>query len=226
MAEKTYGAASARGRETSFESKKNMLHSMANRFHLSMRSRGIAVDVEDVFQELSINYLKAKEAFNPDRGVAFSTYLYVSAQNILRKMAKDLSAYNAVVGPSIEELGNHEDDDGPQSLDYLMEDIAARSPEDILMAKQSIARSLAYLSPLSKWVIKELLSPSPKTRVVLVRLSEQQKESAEIAGSRFGSYLPRTLVRELLCEHGIAAANRDAVLEELGDVLEEIFELQ
>lgn len=63
----------------SYESIERQLEGLATKFFARAAAIGIAMDRDDVVQELRIAYLKSKSSWKPDGGARFSTYFQTCA---------------------------------------------------------------------------------------------------------------------------------------------------
>lgn len=64
-----------------FFKNRNMIYRLANKIYARAEARAIHMEMEDIVQGLNERYLIAREKFNPEAGVAFSTYFYTAAFN-------------------------------------------------------------------------------------------------------------------------------------------------
>jgi hypothetical protein len=76
MAKKTYDRMS-----TEFGEHTGFVHKLAVRYYARVRATKLSLDYEDVFGELSLAFVKARNGFDPSKGYVFTTYFGMCAQN-------------------------------------------------------------------------------------------------------------------------------------------------
>lgn len=73
----------------SYESVERLLRSLAYKIMPRVQAIGASMDDDDVLQELHIAYLRAKETFDPSKGILFSSYMttccYRAINEVLRR---------------------------------------------------------------------------------------------------------------------------------------------
>lgn len=176
----------------SFESVELLLRKLALKCHKRLASMGLLdIQLEDVFQEMSMTYLMAKERWSPDRGVYFSTYLttacYRNFETWIRKRMTERRHLGMVNFSSMSKVN----DDGHV---INMEELASAgnifgekytmdetTPEGALMASQELAihrenvqACIPHMTENAKKVMTEILM-SEKTREAgqpLVKISD------------------------------------------------------
>jgi len=136
------------------------------------------VEYDDVFQEMSVVFLKAYKGFDATKGFKFSTYYFMAAYNKLntwaQKMIEERLEHGVV---SIQEL-NHTDD-GENSLeDVLMVDHT--TPEAQYRVTEFLNHINENLTPLASLILAWVLQP-PRQVMTEIRKAE--------ANARFGRSL-------------------------------------
>ena len=114
------------------------------------------ISLEDVQQELGIAWMRANKSYNPQAGAAFKTYLYQGMRLHVNAWLRS-EAYSVGGSLSLDETSfGAEGDDGS-----LHEVIAAPgvAQDEELVEKQTEARVMARLSPLSQLVLRLLQNP-------------------------------------------------------------------
>lgn len=79
-----------RGFRTDFEAHRDLIMRFAHKAWGRLEGAGVNMPFDDVFQELSVIYCKAKEKYNPELGITFSAYLGRAMQNDFNKIAEKL----------------------------------------------------------------------------------------------------------------------------------------
>ena len=163
-----------------------LVHSVSKKGYARLRSAGVGLDYDDVFQEMSIVFLKAYTGFDESQGFKFSTYYVRSAYNKLNTWAQkmiDERLEHGVV--SIQEL-NHSDD-GENSLeDVLMVDHT--TPEAQYRVTEFLNHINDSLSPLASLILAWVLQPPPEV------MAEIKKAEANAKYGRSLGYNSRCMV--------------------------------
>lgn len=66
-----------------------LIHQVARKGYARMSAIGANLDYEDLFQELSITFIKSYEALDVERNGKFSTYFFMAARNRINALAED-----------------------------------------------------------------------------------------------------------------------------------------
>ncbi len=127
----------------------NLVRKIAWSYH---KSTGL--DYDDLFQEASLGGILAKERFDPERGVLFSTFCYHVVRNHLNTFLAKQSK-QALTETEEELYSMHYD--GPSPLDQVVfHSLVEELPEDARLVCE-----LIFNSPL------EFLRSAPRTKLVM-----------------------------------------------------------
>lgn len=163
-----------------------LVHSVSKKGYARLRSAGVGLDYDDIFQEMSIVFLKAYSGFDESQGFKFSTYYFRAAYNKLNTWAQkmiDERLEHGVV--SIQELNHTED--GENSLeDVLMVDHT--TPEAQYRVTQFLTHINDTLSPLASLILAWVLQPPPQV------MTEVSKAEANAQFGRSLGYNTRCMV--------------------------------
>jgi RNA polymerase sigma factor (sigma-70 family) len=163
-----------------------LVHSVSKKGYARLRSAGVGLDYDDIFQEMSIVFLKAYSGFDESQGFKFSTYYFRAAYNKLNTWAQkmiDERLEHGVV--SIQELNHTED--GENSLeDVLMVDHT--TPEAQYRVTEFLKHVNDTLSPLASLILAWVLQPPPQV------MTEVSKAEANAEFGRSLGYNSRCMV--------------------------------
>lgn len=183
--------------DASYQSVERMLQKLAFNCHKRVTAMGLMeISYEDVMQEMNLTYLMAKERWQPERGIYFSTYLttacYRNFGAWIRKRELERRNLGMVNFSSMQKFT----DDG-DAVNF--EELASNSgnlfgekyapselnPEESLQATQELAKHrenvmsvIPYLTDAARAVVMEILT-SEKHRAAgepLVKISQVLKE--------------------------------------------------
>jgi RNA polymerase sigma factor (sigma-70 family) len=144
-----------------------LVHSVSKKGYARLRSAGVGLDYDDVFQEMSIVFLKAYTGFDESQGFKFSTYYVRAAYNKLNTWAQkmiDERVQHGIV--SIQELNHAED--GENSLeDVLLVDHT--TPEAQYRVTEFLQHLNDTLSPLASLILAWVLQPPPQVMTELTK---------------------------------------------------------
>ena len=135
-----------------------LVHAMSKKGFARLQKAGVAMDYEDVFQEMSVVFLKTYQGFDASKGFQFSTYFYIAAQNRLSNWTKkviDERITHRVM--SIEEINFNRGDEEVDLESILPGDDT--TPEQIVGAKQCVADMAKTLSPIAMQIIEWMVEP-------------------------------------------------------------------
>lgn len=136
-----------------------LVHAVSRRGYARLMKAKVGIDYEDVFQEMSVVFLKAYERFDESRGFKFSTYYYMSAMNRLNSWAQDMIDERLNCGViSIQELNAGKDGDDDMMLEEQLL-VDATTPEDHLRVKEYITHMTNTLSPLAALILGWSIEP-------------------------------------------------------------------
>lgn len=134
---------------------KGMMIKLSRRAQYRLERAGISVEFDDVMQEASVAFVKAKQGFSPQHGAKFSTYLWTAIGNNLNRFCDQMrDAYRGAV--SLDTPAS-DSEDAPSLLDVL-QDVNALDPQEILMRNQTASETLAQFSPDTRRVLTCLIT--------------------------------------------------------------------
>lgn len=145
----------------SYESIERQLKGLAGKFFSRAQAIGIAMDFEDVVQELNIAYLKARGGWKVEGGARFSTFFQTCAcRHFNHRIAKE-EAERANLGMGsmsalIDKWGAGDDGDMPSSIEAAMGD-EDESPEDARERRQETSARIAELSSSARRIVLALV---------------------------------------------------------------------
>lgn len=175
------------------------------------QSRGLSVEFEDYFQESCATFLIAKEKFDPTIGVKFSTYLWQSVRNNLKRF-EDV-VWNTQGGSvSLDaEIG----DEAGTLHDVLAADL--ETVEDRIIRLETESEIFSGLSPETKRAVAILNEP-PMELVKEMRRMEAFRLNCKANGYAAAT---RTLNIHLVCTAlNYSPAQVKRVKLEIKDVME------
>lgn len=166
-----------------YKANMGLVHVVSRKGFSRMAAAKVVIDYEDVFQEMSIVFLKAFEGFDESRGFKFSTYFFMCAYNRLNRWAQDLIEERLKHGVvSIEELGHNLDGDDID-MGSMMQDMSDPSadPESSYRVRELLEHMATKLSPLAALILEWSIAP-PKEVMVEVRKAHQYAEYGRSKG--------------------------------------------
>lgn len=144
-----------------YDKNKGLVHAVSKKGYARFQSAGVAMDYEDVFQEMSVVFLKAYEGFDESKGFKFTTYYYMAAQNKMNNWAQSLIAERLQHGVfSIEEMSTRSDGEESSMEEVLMVD--PTTPEGYYKCKEFLIHVEQKLSPLAGLILNWTLNPPPE----------------------------------------------------------------
>lgn len=166
-----------------YKANMGLVHVVSRKGFSRMVAAKVVIDYEDVFQEMSIVFLKAFEGFDESKGFKFSTYFFMCAYNRLNRWAQDLIEERLKHGVvSIEELGhNLEGDD--IDMGSMMQDMSDPSadPESSYRVRELLEHMATTLSPLAGLILQWSIAP-PEEVMTEVRKAHQYAEYGRSKG--------------------------------------------
>lgn len=145
---------------TNYEEHMGLVHTFARKGWGRMIAAHVNVQYEDVYQEMSIAFLKATKAYDPEKGYSFTAYAGRAIWNEFNRYAKKHIAERMELGlTSMGDLNRNDGEDSSLSIDEFVAS-PERGPEDNLMRKQEILENLRALSPTAKFLVAQMISPS------------------------------------------------------------------
>lgn len=137
-----------------------LVHSVSRKGFARLTAAKVGIDYEDVFQEMSMVFLKAYQGFDQSRGFKFSTYYYMAAYNRLNAWATDMIDERVKHGVvSIDELNEAGGEEMSLSETLLVDDT---TPEDNVRAMQLLTHIKNKLSPLAGLILQWSIEPPPE----------------------------------------------------------------
>lgn len=139
--------------QTSWEANFRLIHMLCRTALGKARALGLMLEYEDMFQECSIVWMKARKSFDPTKGFKFTTYLGSAVARHLASMVGEEVFHNArtVRGLAAEEtfLRRAElDEDDPVIGEVMAQDL--------------FDKGIAKLSPVSRMVMRLMTNPPPE----------------------------------------------------------------
>ena len=137
---------------TKFEDHKGLLHMKARKTYGILLNNGVSVEYDDIFQEATMSYLRAKEGYDPSLGFSFSAYMGRSVDTNLTRWAGKMLDEKAKLGlASLDE----EDDEGHALVERVGGE--EESVEDAMIRAESMAEAAGRLSPQGRKLLARLI---------------------------------------------------------------------
>lgn len=151
--------ASSRAYSTNYSDHIGLVHNFARKGWGRMIAAHVNVEYEDVLQEMSVTFTKAAHSYNPEKGIAFSSYVGRAIWNEFNRYAQKHIDERMELGlTSIEEQDARSEEDGGSWFSDSIES-PDRTPEENLDRKQQMLANLRALSPTAKFLAAQLMSP-------------------------------------------------------------------
>lgn len=166
-----------------YKANMGLVHAVSRKGFSRLATAKVVIDYEDVFQEMSIVFLKAFEGFDESKGFKFSTYYFMCAYNRLNYWAQRLIEERLKHGVvSIEELSKGSDGDD-MDLGNVMQDYADPStdPESSYRVTELLQYMLKNVSPLAGLILEWSIMP-PQEVMTEVRKAHQYAEYGRSRG--------------------------------------------
>lgn len=155
-----------------------LVHAIAKRGLGRLGAAKVAIEYDDVFQEMSVVFLKAYEGFDESRGFKFSTYYYMAAYNHLNHWADKLIKERLRDGlVSLEEFHNPNEDESLEAILYVDD---SQSPELQYRVTELLEHIERMLSPLAALILTWTAAPPPE----LMREVQKAQLNAEFGRSK------------------------------------------
>lgn len=136
-----------------------LIHKVARGCFARLQAIGVALDYDDVFQELSLTFVKAWRQFDSNKGYQFSTYFVVGARHEFNRFVAKAVAERVEHGVrSLEEMNDWADGDGSLTIEETISGGDLDQVERLLVIERMEQLSKS-LSPLSKLVLEWLVTP-------------------------------------------------------------------
>ena len=160
-----------------------LVHAVSRKGFGRLMAARVTIDYEDVFQEMSVVFLKAFEGFDESKGFKFSTYYFMCAYNRLNRWAQDMIEERLEHGVvSVEEL-NDSSELGDMDLGSTLEEFTDPSsdPESSYRVQELLEYMAKTLSPLAKLILEWSVTP-PEEIVTEVRKAHHYAEYGRSKG--------------------------------------------
>lgn len=142
-----------RAYSTEFSDHRDLICKMAQKGWGRLQSAGVVIDFDDVFQEMSISYLKAARCFNPEVGFTFTAYLGRAIWNEFNKFAERLIRDQCGLGlVRVQDIGDDE-----QDTYEILSDDSALSPEQLAINRESFRESMLKLNVTERTVVAKMM---------------------------------------------------------------------
>ena len=152
-----------------YQANVGLVHMVSKKGYARLQKAGVAIDYDDVFQEMSIVFLKAYEKFDAERGFKFSTYFCMAAINRTNGWAQGLIEERLKHGVvSIQEMSSNQGEDY-DAEEVLMVDPA--TPEAHYRVTEFLEHIAKSLSPLAALIVAWMAQP-PQEMIVELRKAE------------------------------------------------------
>jgi DNA-directed RNA polymerase specialized sigma24 family protein len=165
----------SRAFSTNYQDHIGLVHQFARKGWGRMIAAHVAVEYEDVVQEMSVTFTKAVRAYDPEKGITFSAYVGRAIWNDFNRYAqKHIDEQMGLGLRSVEQVtvegGDHESNifDAISSPD--------RGPEEALERKQEILENLRSLTPTARFIAAQLISPDPALEAAFDEHARTTKE--------------------------------------------------
>jgi DNA-directed RNA polymerase specialized sigma24 family protein len=185
---------------------------VAWKFLRGLQARGVSIDLNDLMSDAGLTFVKAQNAFDPQRGVKFSTYFVAALNTNFARLCGRL-AYNARWEISIDaERGS---EGGVSLLDMLPSTMT--TAEDAREAQERAEKNLNALSPLSRAVVLSLFDPGPQMTAEAHRLRSFSKLASQSGFTGHSHDLSLTSICRAI---GLTTTHRKSVLGEIKNAAE------
>lgn len=165
--------ASSRAFSTNYQDHIGLVHQFARKGWGRMIAAHVAVEYDDVVQEMSVTFTKAVRAYDPEHGGSFSAYVGRAIWNDFNRYANKRIAENMELGlVSMQEL----EGDGEEGGHFDVIADTARTPEEALERKQDMLENLRSLKPTARFLAAQLISPDPALEAAFEEHARTTKE--------------------------------------------------
>lgn len=133
-----------------------LIHKLCHRAYRRTSSLGLSLDFDDLVQEACVTWMRCEKKFNPEAGFYFTTYLGTAVNNRLNQVIDRHCRTEVAVGG--QSLDAPIDEDGG-----TLEEVLPDESVDLLgtvIAWDARRKMMESLSPLARWVVTTLESPS------------------------------------------------------------------
>ncbi|MDX5412864.1 MAG: hypothetical protein LPK02_07435 [Rhodobacterales bacterium] len=201
--------------EAAYKDYEKMLAALSHRARRRAEAAGIVLEFEDLFQEARQTFLRACETFDAQKGAKFSTYLWASVVNNLKRIESVSRSIQARTVSLDKQVG---DDDGGTFHDILGCD--QESVEDRLERLETETAHFHRLSQNAKRVILALDSPTPEIAQEVRRMQAFRQLCIDRSMAAATRQLDVTTICTLI---GLSDREARKVKQEFKALMEEVY---
>ena len=145
--------------DTFYKKNIGLIHVVAKNGFARLQRVGSSINYDDLFQELSVVFIKAYDLYDESKNIKFSTYFTTAARNTVNRIVKSQEVERMDHKlRSFEELdANGDDESGVSILDTIASD--ELTPKQALERKQAFASLNERLSPLALKIVEWVFRP-------------------------------------------------------------------
>lgn len=165
-----------------YKTNMGLVHNVSRKGFARLAAAKVVIDYDDVFQEMSIVFLKAFDKFDASKGFQFSTFYFMCAFNRLNRWAQLLIEERLKHGVvSVEELGAGGDED--IDIASVISDFAdpSSNPESSYRVQELLNYMSEALSPLAVLILEWSIAP-PQELMTEVHKAQQYAEYGRATG--------------------------------------------
>lgn len=133
--------------------------SLAWKSHRRAMGQGLNVDYEDIFQEASVAFCRARLSFNPNLGFKFTTYC---GRAVLTALARYFDMMNRQLVGKTTSLDTMLSDEEGDAHDLFEGN--APNPVTQLQLEEELERAVQALGPLGAQMIEWMMNPPPEVQ--------------------------------------------------------------
>lgn len=162
----------------SFGSVDNLLRKLSIKCFARVQAMGLGMEIDDVYQEMCLSYVRAKSAWNPQGGALFSTYCttvcFNNFNNAIKKMERDRRELGL---QSIQDFNQGDGEQDPLEFMDSQEGAPSDSPSYRLERAQALKDSMVTMSASAKRLIALLLQNETRGGAASLKLRELAKQA-------------------------------------------------
>ncbi len=144
-----------------YEENIRLVHSVALKGHRRLEGIGASIGYNDLFQEMSIVFLKTLETFDEEKG-KFSPYFFKMAFFRINKIAEKFEIERAVCRSTQEIASDRFDGEVDVVLESIGDDRAG--VEDVVSACELIEKIMENISPLAQKIFEWAIMPPAQVK--------------------------------------------------------------
>lgn len=193
-----------------------LMHKVARRHYGILINSGYTDEYMDVFQNVAVSFLQAKNGYRADTGFKFTTYACTSAEkNFITQLEKRSRRLSPV---SLESIRSKDDDVSFWEEIIADENTLEYRPSPRVCLIEAIGK-MNLLSSVAKLVVRELVSPSEEIRKAYREGLSYAKKAKELGGHipRIGDDIDYAFIFRY---YGIKVKDRKKVFAEIRKVFE------